>query len=69
MEKVYTVRFETKAWYEAEVIASSETEAIDAIKEAPTEELGLKEAGFTLEDEDMTPLDVQVVNEAPCYEN
>ncbi|WP_143463242.1 hypothetical protein [Levilactobacillus enshiensis] len=59
----FLVRYETKAWYEVEVMADTSEDAVAQIQNAEVEELERLTADKRLEDEDLTPLDIQVVDQ------
>lgn len=57
--KKYTLRYETKAWYEVEVMAENEQAAINKLEHGDVRRYT---ANKELEDEDLTPTDIQVVD-------
>lgn len=59
----FLVRYETKAWYEVEITADTSEDAVAKIQDAEASELERLTADKRLEDEDLTPLDVQVVDQ------
>lgn len=55
----FTVRYETKSWYEIEVEANYPEDAVAKVKNAGAEELAILTADKRLENENLTPTDVQ----------
>ncbi|HAT54341.1 MAG TPA: hypothetical protein DCW31_03715 [Lactobacillus sp.] len=61
MNKKFTLRYETKAWYEIDVAAKDEQSAINKLKYSTYGDFEKTTMNKKLEDEDLTPTDIQVV--------
>lgn len=55
----YVVRYQTKSWYEVEVLADNPENAVKLVKNAKDADLINLTINSHLEDEDLTPADVQ----------